>query len=174
MTVEVVPREQGGLELLAALEREGAFSSTGLRLTDPNLSYDSYEAIGHLLGEMRKAMQWAVGDYILLGEQLFGERCYQAIEALGISEEGMREMVRVASGIPRSMRRKDLSWSHHRAVVGLTKEIAGVKVPDRALQREWLKKASSQGLSHHALRAALRASPEPSEKPLCSCCGRPL
>lgn len=161
---EVVPAQGKGAALLAQLEAAGALSSVGLRLTDPNLTFETYAAVGELLGEMRKALQWSIGDYILLGEKLFGERSYQAFESLNASEEVLREYTRVAQRVPRSIRRSDLPWSTHRA-------IASLEPPE---QKRWLKVASEQGMSHHQLREALRSGEEPKHSDVCRCCHRPL
>ena len=161
---EVVVREKGGLELLADLEREGAISTIGLHLSDPDLPFARFEALCHLLGKMHEAVRFAIGDAIMLGEQLYGEEAYQAFEALNLSEEARREYLRVSLRVPRSGRRKDLSWSHHRAV-------AALEPPE---QKEWLKRASSEGLSHHALRSALRPPSDEISREVCPACGRPL
>lgn len=161
---EITPAEGQGIALLAQLEAAGALSSVGLKLTDPNLDFSTFEAIGALLGEMRKRLQWAIGDFVLLGERLFGERSYQAFENLNISEEGLREYTRVAEKVPRSRRRKELPWSTHRAVASL----------DPPEQKMWLKTAVDQRLSHHELRAALRGDEPPRQANVCRCCHRPM
>lgn len=161
---DLAVREQGSLALLAELERNGAISTIGLHLSDPNLPFGRFEALCTLLGKMNQAVKFAIGDAIILGEKLYGERAYQAFEALGMSEEGMREHVRVSSRVPMSRRKLAPSWSHARAVATLPP----------VEQREWLKTASEQGMSHHALREALRPVSEPSEGGSCTCCGRPL
>jgi hypothetical protein len=156
------------MELLADLERNGAISATGLHLSKPDLSYEEFEAIGFLLGRMHQSLRFAIGDWLLLGEQLFPALVYQAAEALGISEEGMREYLRVSERVPRSTRRKSLSWSHHRAVAAL----------DPPEQKEWLKKAADENLSHHALREALKSEGATNAArgslTICRCCHRPL
>lgn len=152
------------LALIAELEKAGAISEIGLHLSRPDLPYDQFEALCHLLGRMHEAVRFAIGDAIILGEQLYKEQAYQAIEQIGLSEKGRLEYVRVSEKVPRSTRRKDLSWSHHRAVASLP--------PPQ--QKEWLKRASDEGLSHHELREALREGGEPASPKTCRCCGRPL
>ncbi len=151
------------LALLAELEKAGAISEVGLHLARPDLPYSQFEALCVLLGRMHEAVRFAIGDAIILGEQLYKEQAYQAIESIGLSEKGRLEYVRVSEKVARSVRRKDLSWSHHRAVAAL---------PPKD-QRHWLREASQKGLSHHELREALRdgSAPEPS---ICRCCRRPL
>jgi hypothetical protein len=161
---ELIPPEGQGIHLLAELERAGALSSVGLKLSDPDLTYEVYESVGALLGEMRKRLQWAIGDFVLIGERLFGHRTYQAAENLEISEEVLREYVRVAERIPRSVRRPELPWSTHRAV-------ASLEIPE---QKRWLGIAVEKGLSHHALREALREGEPPKQADTCRCCHRPL
>ncbi len=161
MTQELVPREPA-LALLSSLEEAGALTVVGLHLTDPDLSYARFEAICCLLGKMHEAVRFAIGDAIILGEKLFGEDAYQAIESLGLSETARREYVRVAERVPRSVRSKHVSWSHHRAV-------AALPVPE---QRVWLKRAATENLSHAQLRDALRNGSEPEAKKSCRCCGR--
>jgi hypothetical protein len=158
---EAIVREDG-LALLAQLETAGALSSIGLNLNDPDITYERFEAIGFLLGRMHQSLRFAIGDWLNLGEHLFQDRMYQAAEALGMSPDGMREYLRVAEKVPRSIRRKELTWSHHRAVASLP--------PSE--QKEWLRRASSEQLSHHQLRDVLRNGVEPRPPTSCRCCGR--
>lgn len=156
--------EGKSLALLADLEKTGAISTIGLHLADPNLPYEQFEALCAMLGTLHNATKFAIGDAILLGEHLFKELAYQAIEAMGLSEDGRREYVRVAQQVPRSIRRQDLSWSHHRAV-------APMKPKE---QRQWLRTASEERLSHAELREAIRDGAPPGEARVCRCCHRPL
>lgn len=161
------------LALLADLEEAGAISVTGLYLADPDLPYAQFEALCVLLGKMHEAVRFAIGDAILLGESLYHELAYQAIEAMGLSEDARREYVRVAAQVPRSVRRQDLSWSHHRAVAGFNRVTkTGERVANVGEQRRWLKAAAEQGMSHHELREALREGAPPAEATVCRCCGR--
>ena len=146
----------------AVQEESWDLSAIGLRLTDPDLPYEDFERLCFMLGGIHGAVRFAIGDAIRLGEELYGEECQQAFELLNLSEEGRLEYVRVATRVPRSRRRKDLSWSHHRAV-------AALPPPE---QKEWLKRASEEGLSHHALREELRNGAEPKAASVCRCCGQ--
>jgi Ser/Thr protein kinase RdoA (MazF antagonist) len=146
---------------LDELARNGALRTTGLYLNDPNLTYDQLEAVGGLLGRMHQSLRFAIGDWVLLMETRFPEKFSQAVEVLGISEEGTREYLRVSEKVPRSIRREKLSWSHHRAV-------AALEVPE---QKEWLERAETERLSHHQLRDRLRVEPDV-EPERCPTCGR--
>ncbi len=143
-------------------------STVGLQILDPDLQYEDFAHLCSILGAMHEAVRFAIGDAILQGEHLFGERSYQAFESFQLSEEAMKEYVRVAQRVPRARRRKGLSWSHHRAV-------AALPAPE---QKEWLKRAVDDSLSHHDLRAELRGSVlrngDQPEVQVCEGCGRPL
>lgn len=161
--------------LLDELARNGALRTTGLYLTNPDLTYAQLEAVGGLLGRMHSSMRFAIGDWLMLVETRFPEKFSQCAEVLGISEEGMQEYLRVSQKVPRSIRREKLSWSHHRAVASLqaVDEETGEVTVDHAAQKEWLARAEEERMSHHRLRIAL--APEPEAPPTdCRCCGRPL
>lgn len=149
--------------LLDELARNGALRTTGLYLNDPNISYDQLEAVGGLLGRMHQSLRFAIGDYLRMLEEMFPERFSQGAEVLEISEEGLREYLRVSEKVPRSVRREKLSWSHHRAV-------AALEPPE---QKQWLRRAETERLSHHQLRDALRTD-QPPDPGVCRCCHRTL
>jgi hypothetical protein len=161
---QVAPLEPGGGELLLQLERCGALSPVGLKLTDPNLPIDTAEAIGLLLGRMHMSLRFAIGDWLLFIENVYPEEWSQLAEVLQLSEECRRDYMRVSQRVPRSTRRPKLDWSHHRAVASLP--------PSE--QKEWLKRAETDRLSHHALREALRNGQPPKAAETCRCCGRAL
>ena len=162
-------------KLLDQLAANGALKTTGLYLHKPDLTYGEYEAVGGLLGRMHQSLRFAIGDWLLLGEQQFPQKCSQAAEVLGISEEGMKEYLRVSQKVPRSIRRESLSWSHHRAVAALeaVDDSTGELLTDHSAQKEWLERAEVERLSHHQLRDALRTD-TPTDPSLCRCCKRPL
>jgi hypothetical protein len=145
------------------MERLGLLTRVGLRLP-VDTSADEYEALGFALGEMHRAVQFAVGDYILDGEKLFGQEAYQLQESLGISEEQRRQYVRIAERIPWERRRKELSWAHHR-------EVAAMEPSD---QDAWLEKAVANAWSKNELVAYLRPNGLPPEPKGVTCpeCGK--
>jgi hypothetical protein len=149
---------------LVSTEKAYDLSAIGLRLTDPDLPIEDFSNLCYMLGRFHEAVRFAIGDAILIGEKLYGEEAFQAFEELHLSEDGRREYLRVSERVPRSRRRKDLSWSHHRAVAAL----------EPAAQKEWLRRASDEGLSHHALRDELRNGAAPRAITTCRCCGRSL
>jgi hypothetical protein len=162
-------------KLLDELDANGALKATGLYLHKPDLTYSEYEAVGGLLGRMHQSLRFAIGDWLLLGETQFPDKAAQAAEVLQISEAGMLEYLRVSQKVPRSIRRENLSWSHHRAVAALevVDTSTGEVNVDHSAQVEWLERAETERLSHHQLRDALRTD-EPTDPRTCRCCHRPL
>jgi hypothetical protein len=135
-------------DLLVRLEETGWLGPVGLRIDDPRLSFERYEALGVLLGRVGSAVRWAVGDWLAFGEQLYGERAAQASEALGMSPEGRQEAIRVALAIPRSHRRPSLSWGTHRA--------CAAKWIDPAQRQELLDRAEREGWGTREMAAAVK------------------
>jgi hypothetical protein len=154
--------DPGGIELLVALEQAGALTPTGLTLTDPNLPASQAEAIGMLLGRMHMSVRFAIGDWLLFIEAVYPTQWSQMAEVLNMSERTCSDYMRVSQQVPRSRRRPKLDWSQHRAV-------AALPPPE---QKEWLKKAEVEHLSHHALRDALRNGTPEITQTSCRCCGR--
>ena len=115
----VVPDGTGALTAApAAFGVEGVESTrTGLRFHDPNLPYEAWEHIGFELGAVRDWSAWAIGDWMLAGEALYGEeRVDQGIEVTGRSKVTLLEYERVARKVPPSRRRESLSFTHHQLV----------------------------------------------------------
>ena len=158
-----------------AVKEDWDLSAIGLRLSDPDLPLERFTELCWLLGRFHEAVRFAIGDAILFGEKMYGEESYQAFEELHLSEDGRREYLRVSERVPRSIRRRDLSWSHHRAVAALSKiGLDGKEMPDRVAQKEWLKRASEEGMSHHEMRDALRNGAAVKSPNVCRCCGKSL
>lgn len=135
------------LSLAAELERSGALTPVALSLP-ADVTFDQYEAVGRMLGRIDTATKWWIGDWLLTGEQLFGEQAYQAIEALtpNISEDTRMRYINVAQRVPPERRRPELSWSHHKAIAALP--------PGE--QEDYLERASSEHWSAKELGEEVR------------------
>ncbi len=142
---------EGRLGVVLALETSGSLTQLGFTLP-AEVTYEQYEAIGRGFGAVTEAMQWAVGDYIVQGEAVFGAESHQAIEALEISPASRSQYARVAERIPAERRVEGLTWSHHREVVAL----------DPEQQDLWLGRAKDAGWSRQELADHLTAQKEPS------------
>lgn len=140
------------LDLLLQMEDGGALTATSLILTDPEMPFDRYEAVGRWLGTLRDATAWWLGDWLIFGEGVYGEKYAQAVEATGRSKQTLKNYLWVASNVPASRRRDDLSWSHHAEVASL----------EPKQQRSWLTRAAREGWSIEEMRGQMR-DPKPIE-----------
>jgi hypothetical protein len=134
---------------------EDAFGFEGVRWSEIGIEfpvgfdYGDWQALGVHLGRAHGSIQWALGDWFVYGEGRYrdGEMYEQALEDTGRSLGGLMNLKSVASRVPPSIRRADLSWSHHREIAKL----------EQAKQREWLSRAAEGDWSVDLLRDTLRA-----------------
>lgn len=117
----VLPREDVSAALLSidrGMVGMGKFfemSLTGLRVKGrPSLDVcgDFFEA----LRVFEKSLQFAIGDFILWTEGMYGEAAAQLIDSGDWSESTVRAYRWVSSKVPPATRRPELYWSHHQAV----------------------------------------------------------
>lgn len=123
-------------------------SGTSLTLTDPNLSYERYEALGKALGLINRACSWWVGDWLLFGEGTYGERFAQAASMTGLAEQTLTNRMYVCRNVPPSRRRQGVSFSVHAEVAPMTPRE----------QEKWLRLAADHGLTRAELRARMKAT----------------
>ncbi len=148
-------------------------TDTGLtydKVQATTLSFEQYESEWDGTTTELNGKQWKVADLYLFGEQKFGERAAQVIDARKISRRRLANYVWVArkfSGRRRTWRRKSLSFSHHEAVAGLIDDPDHPELTQRA--RELLELASEIGLSVQDLEdqvAEIRGNAPGSANPL--------
>lgn len=140
-------------------------NATGLELTNPELDYEGWENIGRAVSFVGTAWQWWIGDWVNLGEELFGEEAAQAVEhntsaryskaeaITGVDHGRMMNIASVCRKIARSRRRSELSFSHHEAVSALEPEE----------QTEWLSRCIEEEWTREELRQAIRDTKNPPE-----------
>lgn len=134
------------------LEKEGLLTPTSLVLTH-EVTRDQYEALGFWLGRMHDSMRWAIGDFLLAGERIFGHEAWDMQEALGISIDSKQQYMRVSEAVLPHIRNAKLSWSHHRTLAPLTE----------TEQEVWLEKAEANGWTNREMQVALRAELGPAK-----------
>jgi hypothetical protein len=123
-------------------------SGTSLTLTDPNLSYERYEALGKALGLINRACSWWVGDWLLFGEGTYAEKFAQAASMTGLAEQTLTNRMYVCRNVTPGRRIQGVSFSVHAEVAPL---------PPRE-QEKWLGLAARHGLSRAELRARMKAT----------------
>lgn len=132
-------------------------SETGLELPK-GISLDEWMSLAPEFRRIHSSVQWAVGDWILYGEEgqhTWGQKYTQAINDLDYAYDYLRQVVRVCKAFPRDQRRaKPLTFSHHQEVLSLP-----VEYRQNALTR-----ALKEHLSVTAFRELIRGLKEPAPK----------
>lgn len=118
-------------------------NETSLRLTDPDVTWEDYERLGAMLGQMNRACAWWVGDLIVFGEELFGHYHAQVEQAIGLAPQTIANRASVARHIPPSKRRVSLPFGVHAEVAYL----------EEAERDRWLDRAELGGWTRAKLRA---------------------
>jgi hypothetical protein len=90
-------------------------SPVGLVVTG-EISFDGWASIGPVLGEYSRAVAWAIGDWLNLGEARWGEMYGQALDTTGLSLGRLRNLKYLSGAVPYNNRVARLSLSHHEAV----------------------------------------------------------
>ncbi|HEV3322543.1 MAG TPA: hypothetical protein VG147_10210 [Solirubrobacteraceae bacterium] len=103
---------------------------------------------GHRIGTMFRGSPWWIGDWLLYGTARWGERYAEAAKVTGYDAKSLRNMRYIASRFDLSLRRDNLTWSHHALLAGCD--------PDQ--QMYWLDRASADRFSVDDLRIELRSS----------------
>lgn len=133
------------------LVADGAIELTPRMLTPrPGalLERDAWGAVGEYLETVHGAVQWWLGDWLVLGEERFGEEHAQYLPSVGVTAETLSQYAWVARNITPERRIYDLSWSVYREVADLPP----------AQQQEWLARAEegSDGVRWSAAELARR------------------
>jgi len=103
---------------------------------------------GMRLGTLSRSSNWWVGDWLRYGNEKWGEKYTAAARITGYDPHSLENMAYVAGRFEISLRRENLSWSHHFVVAAL----------EPAAQSHWLDLATTQGLSVSDLRIEVRAA----------------
>src|SRR5262245_48797123 len=119
------------------------------------LSYDDWLGIGRRLAAISNASAWWLGDWVVYGEQTFGQRYRSALEATSLDYQTLRNYAWVARRFPPARRCSALSLQHH-------VEVAALPEPEQDL---WLRRAERGHWSRNKLRRELSAHRRSREMP---------
>jgi hypothetical protein len=126
-------------------ESGGEYGHTGLILPE-GMEFDAWASVGSGLDMIDRAVNWWIGDWLLYGENSYGETYTQAVQETGRSRQTLTNLTSVAKRVPPEVRRATLSWTHHEAVSPLSV----------AQQRKILDLAEEQGWTVRQTREAVR------------------
>ncbi len=145
----VVPKDS--LLLKAILDfgedREVHIRRNGLSLSG-EMSFESWCDLGSKVVLIANCSAWWIGDWLVYGEQAYGDRYEQAITDTSLGYQTLRNYAWVARKFRGSRRRDKLSFGHHAEVAAL---------PDDE-QDVWLARAERLNWSRNQLRRGLRAA----------------
>jgi hypothetical protein len=111
-------------------------------------TFEEWESALNWTKTVNGAVQFWLGDLLEIGEQRWGQKYSQALDATEYEEKTLRNAAWVARQIPPERRRhpSKVSYSHHVEVAGL----------DPEKQEYWLNRTESEGLTREQLRIGLR------------------
>lgn len=150
---------------IPGVEGKVRISPLGLEIRG-ELSFAEWGRLAGRVGSALRSCAFIVGDWLVYGEERFGDQLllpgirpgpsravgrhqYEtARAATGIDEAVLANYAYVARNVPRSLRRDSLSWDHHRAVA---------KLKEESEQSRWLDIAVEEYLSSRRLRASIIA-----------------
>jgi hypothetical protein len=112
------------------------------------MSFDSWRKLGCQIALVANCSAWWLGDWLVYGEQAYGDRYEQAIADTELGYQTLRNYAWVARKCPMSRRRDTLSFGHHAEVAALPENEQDV----------WLARAERLSWSCNKLRRALRAA----------------
>lgn len=133
----------------------GEITETGLVLYDPlALSYEVFEQMGRLFGKANRQLQWVIGDWLIMVEEIYPDRYSQAVEATGLSPQTLMNRRSVCGKIPGgkgpgNRRRAGVPFSVHA-------ELAYLEPKDRD---RWLARAEKEDMTREILREHLGRTP---------------
>lgn len=97
------------------------FSEVGLEI-EPGMKFEHWERLIRSLERAEQGIQWYIGDALNYGEQEYGEKYAQVLDAhkkTGIPVETLRNYQWVAEKVKPVTRVTELDWSVHREVAPL-------------------------------------------------------
>jgi hypothetical protein len=117
-------------------------------MPDEDIDYHSWIIEGRRIGAIGRGSPWWVGDWLHYGTARWGERYLEAVKITGYDAKSLRNMRYVSSRFASSLRRDNLTWSHHALLAAME--------PDE--QRHWLDRAVANRFSVEDLRIELRTA----------------
>lgn len=139
--------KQLDLRQLADMAPLGVEFHPAALVLDPDINYRNFEKLGARLGNFHDASKWWIGDWLLFGDDKFGEKMGQAMEATGRAYHTLQNYRWVASKwADRTRRRPTVAHSMHAELAALP--------PDG--QVEWLDKIETNDWKLDQLRVHLR------------------
>lgn len=78
-----------------------------------NMDFDTFQRIGNTFQQIRQSLNFWYGDWLVAGEERFGEAAYQAVSETGKSYETILKLKAVSFRVRKEIRQKTLGWTSH-------------------------------------------------------------
>ena len=102
--------------------QEGArVTPHGLQIPE-GISFNNWSAMGRKLLGLANACAWSLGDWVIYGEQAYGQRYKLALDTTALDYQTLRNYAWVARRFDLSRRRDTLSFQHHAEVASLASQ----------------------------------------------------
>jgi hypothetical protein len=121
-------------------------TSQGLQLRR-GMSFGEWADVGRRLARIADGSAWALGDWIIYGQEAYGRRYQQALEATDLDYKTLRNYACVARRFPQARRLASLSFQHHA-------DVSALEEPEQDL---WLYRCQTLRWSRRELRRQLAA-----------------
>jgi hypothetical protein len=120
------------------------FTPTGL-IVPQDVELEAWEQVGAMLQRLEGSIQWLIGDWFAYAQNVKWGEATVIAERLGYEASTIHSYASVCRAVDSLIRIKELSFAHHRLVMGLS--------PDQ--QVAWLQYAAAKNLSVAAFRREL-------------------
>jgi hypothetical protein len=127
--------------------RHAAVSSVAW-VANVDLDHRNWLVEGRRIGTIARGSLWWIGDWLAYGTLKWGESYVEAARVTGYDPKTLRNVRYVSSRFHASLRRDDLTWSHHAL-------LAAMGPGD---QKHWLARAAADRLTVADLRIELRSA----------------
>lgn len=118
------------------------------------ISFEDWQRAGRDLSSMVDLSLWCLGDWLIYGKENYSDRYIQAIRAVGLQYQTLRNYAWVSRRFERDRRRTKLSFQHHA-------EVASLSADEQDL---WLDRAERETWTTKQLRDRVRGARDINEK----------
>lgn len=127
----IIPAEEPGVY------RYGDFLLTPKGIDPAHIgAKEDWQRLGETLATLNQSIQWLVGDWLNIGETVYGESYDQAAEDLDRETKTVYNWASIAKSVEFSRRRENLTFSHHGEVAHLNAEQQDYWL-DQAIVNQW-------------------------------------
>ena len=112
-------------------------------------TFEEWQELGYALYEIEHGRRWWWGDWILKGEQVFGEKYAQALEDSGYQYSTLANSVSICRAIPYDLRDPEISFSTHAILAPIARK-------DLQAYKGWISMVGETSISGSQLKEILK------------------